>query len=89
MTIFSPYAVGRIGDTQIHFLAHHLDAETSVLRDTPLGDVQACENLDARGDRQLQRFRRRFRLDQFAIDTVTQLAAFVETARCECRMLFP
>ena len=60
-------------DTQIDFFAHHLDAETAVLRNAALGDVEAGENLDARGDRELQRFRRRFRRDQFAIDAITQL----------------
>ena len=76
-------------NTKIDFLAHHLDAETSVLRHAPLGDIQARENLDARSDRQLQRLRRRFRRDQFAVDAVTQLQRVSGTARCECPTPFP
>ena len=52
---------GQNRDTKIDFLAHDFDAETSVLRDASLGDVQAGQNFDARGNRQLQRLGRRFR----------------------------
>ena len=48
-------------DTQIHFLANHLDAEAPVLRHPAFGDIQASENLDARRDRELERLWRRFR----------------------------
>jgi hypothetical protein len=64
MTIFSPWHGREDGDTKIDFLARDADAEASVLREAALGDVEAGENLDTRGDRQLERFGRRAGLDE-------------------------
>ncbi len=73
-----PMDRGQNGDTQIDFLAGDADAEAPVLREAALGDIQAGENLDAGGDRQLERLGRRTRLDQRAIDAVAQLERLLE-----------
>ena len=75
------------GDTQIDFLAGDADAEAAVLRQAALGDVEAGENLDARGDRQLQRLRRRAGLDEVAIDAVAELELLLEGLDVNIRRL--
>src|SRR4029450_13890001 len=63
---------GQNRDTQIDLSPHHLDAEPSILRYTALRDVETGENLDARRDRELERFWRRLRRGQVAINAVAQ-----------------
>ena len=89
MTIFLAVRRRQNRDTQIDLLAHHLDAETSILRHAALRDVETGENLDARRDRELERFWRRLRRDQFAVDAVAQFQRPLETARCEYPKPFP
>ena len=88
MTIFLAVRRRQNRNTKIDFLADHLDPETSVLRHAALGDVEARENLDARSDRELERFRRRLRRDQFAVDAVTQLQRSLERLDVNVRRLF-
>src|SRR5205823_12388381 len=59
-------------DTQIDFFTENSDAETSILRNASLRDVEAGENFDTRRNRELQRFGRRLRHNQLAVDAVTE-----------------
>src|SRR6478672_5821898 len=86
---FLPVRSWQNRNTQIDFFAHYFDAKTTVLRDTSLGDVQASQNFDARGDRQLQRFRRRFRRGQIPIHAITQLQGILEWLDVNVGRLFP
>ena len=64
-------------DTQIDFLARHADAEAAVLRDAAFSDVQTGEDLDARGDGELQALGRTAGLDEIAVEPVAQAHAFL------------
>ena len=63
-------------NTKIDFLAGDADAETSVLRKAALGDVEAREDFDARGDGELERLRRGAGLDEVAVHAVAELECF-------------
>src|SRR5437764_4860099 len=76
-------------NAKIDFFAHYLDAKTTVLRHAPFSDVQAGQNFDARGDRELQRFRRRFRRGQIPIHAITQLQGILEWLDVNVGRLFP
>ena len=79
---------GQERDTKIDFLAGDADAEAAVLRQAALGDVEAGENLDARGDRQLQRLGRRRGLHEVAVDAVAELDPLLEGLDVNVRRLF-
>ena len=56
------------GDANVDVQARHLEPRRAVLRQPPLGDVEAGENLDARNQRLRQRVRRRGNRSQQAVD---------------------
>ena len=79
---------GQYGNTEIHFLAGDTDAETTVLREAALGDIEAGENLNARGDRELEGFGRRTGLDKVAVHAVAELERFLERLDVNVRRFF-
>ena len=79
---------GQDRDTQVDLFSQNANPEPAVLREAPLGNVQSGQNLDAGGDRQLQRFRRRLRRHQFAVDAVAKFERVVKWLDVNVRRLF-
>ncbi len=61
---------GRRRDAEHHILAAHRDADTAILRQPSLRDIELRENLDPRDDRRRQPRRLGFGILQIAIIAV-------------------
>ena len=76
---------GQRGDAEIDFAAEDLDLDAAVLRQPALGDVQLGHQLQARDDGGLQLARRRFLVEEHAVDADSGCGIPSRTARCGCR----
>ena len=77
---------GQNRDTQIDFLARHADAKAAVLRQAALGDVEAGEDFDARGDGHLEGLRRRAGLDERTVHAVAEPELLFERFKLRYRV---
>ena len=75
-------------DTEVDLFSEHANPEPAVLRNTPFGNVQSRQNFDSRRNRELQRFRGRFRRKQFAVDSVTKLERILKRLDVNVRRFF-